>query len=77
MIQSGVEGDDVLTITYGENTTASLRTGTVTLRATGGTGASGSVVLSITQAGGAEHTFMPMPTFTPLPIGGTLTAAGG
>ena len=74
---SGVEGDDVLTITYGENTTASSRTGTVTLRATGGTGASGSVVLTLTQSGGASHTLGNTPMFTPVLAGSNLTAAGG
>ena len=75
--ETGVEGDDVLTITYGENTTASSRTGTVTLRATGGTGATGSVVLTLTQSGGASHTLGNTPMFTPPPIRGNLTAAGG
>ena len=44
-VETGVEGDDVLTISYGENTTVSSRRGSVTLTATGGTG--------IVQGGGA------------------------
>ena len=76
-VLSGVAGDDVLTITYGENTTASLRTGTVTLRATGGTGTAGSVLLTLTQSGGSSHTLTSVPTYTPVLVGGTLTAATG
>ena len=73
----GGEGDDVLVITYGENTTASSRMGSVTLTATGGTGTAGSVLLSITQAEGTDHTLTNVPTYTPVLVGGTLTAAGG
>ena len=77
--ETGVEGTDVLTIDYEENTTASSRTGTVTLRATGGTGtAQEYVLLTITQAEGTVHTFaQPVGTFTPDIIGGNLTAANG
>ena len=76
-VLSGVAGDDVLTITYGENTTASSRTGEVTLRATGGTGTAESVLLTITQAAGTPHTFVGTPTYAPVLVDGNLTAVGG
>ena len=74
---SGVAGDDVLTIRYGENTTASSRTGTVTLTATGGTGTAQDTVLTLTQSAGADHTFAPTHTYAPALVSGNLTAEGG
>ena len=74
---SGVEGTDVLEISYAANTTASSRTGIVRLTPTGGTGVATPVNIRVRQAAAALHTLVETPTYTPVLVGGNLTAAGG
>ena len=74
---SSGSGNGVLKISYSENTTASLRTGKVTLTATGGTGMAQTSVLTIRQVAAALHTLGNTPMFTPVLAGSNLTAAGG
>ena len=77
-VLSGVAGDDVLTITYGENTTASLRTGTVTLRATGGTGTAEECFAYAYAVGRlVSHAHECAYVYARAIIGGTLPASNG
>ena len=48
---SGVGGEDALIISYSENTEAALRTASLTLTATGGTGRADKAVIRISQLG--------------------------
>ena len=68
-------------IVFEANTTAVARDVTLTFEAEDGSSNSFSpavtTAITITQAAGTSHTFVATPTYTPVLVGGSLTAVGG
>ena len=68
----------VLEIAYSVNGGVDERSATINITPTGVGGAKGTVFpLVLRQAAGTSHTFVATPTYTPVLVGGNLTAVGG